>query len=190
MSKNKPLPKNHPLHHASKELNAAIEFYEKLIEHHVSEFAVFDSIWREFLQKIDRIWNKTQAAMHDHPRWPQLESEINRLRNTDPLLLYLRQARNAEEHSVQSIAADWNANLRLSQVEGNRIHAQWDPWNRSLLPVKNRGITYQPPRDHLGKNIAGATEVGAAEPIIVAELALQFYKDTLNRVVDEVLTKR
>lgn len=188
MNKNKPLPKDHPLHHATKELIAAIVFYEKMIEHHLGDFASFDASWREFLQKLERVWNKTQAAVCRHPRWPRLEAEVANLRNNDPLLRYIRHARNADEHSIQSMTTDWNANLRVSQVEASSVKLEWDPWDRPLLPVKNRGVVYEPPREHLGRSIADKFKKGSAEPIVVADLALHFYRNLLDRTIAEVLS--
>lgn len=187
MNKNKPLPKGHPLHDASKELIAAVDFYQKMVEHHLGDFSEFDGAWRGFLQKIERVWNKTQAAVCEYPCWPPLESEIVRLRNTDPLLRYLRQARNADEHSIQNVAGEWNANLRVSQIDESSVKLDWEPWDRPLLPVSNRGVVFDPPREHLGKNITGKLKNGVAEPILIADLALHFYYGLLNKTISEVL---
>jgi len=189
MSKNKPLRKDHPLHHASKELIAAVDFYERMLEHHLADFAVFESDWREFLQKIERVWNKTQAAVCKLPGWQRIESAVTTLRSEDPLLSYLHQARNADEHSLQNVASDWDAKLRTSQVDTNSVRVEWDPWDRPLLPVKNRGVMYPPPRVHLGVNFANRLKKGTAEPIVVADMALHFYKNLLDRVINEVLLR-
>jgi len=142
VAKNKPLPKDHPLHHASKELIAAVDFYEKLIAHHMGDFASFESAWREFLQKIERVWNKTQAAMAGRKRWAKLESEIAHQRNTDPLLVYLRHARNADEHSIQPIATEWDAKLRTTSnrrgySEGVGCLDGVDPYALGYVPVED-----------------------------------------------------
>jgi hypothetical protein len=187
VSLNKPLSKQHPLHHASKEMIAAIDFYQKMLFCGVDDFATFESYWLEFLQKLERVWNKIQAAVCSYPRWSRLEGEINRLRNNDALLVYLRHARNADEHSLQSIAADWDANLRASQVDAGHVLIEWEPWDRPLLTVKNRGVLYHPPRTHLGKNFEHMLKKGTAEPVVVAVMALHFYKNLLNRIITEVL---
>lgn len=189
MSKNKPFPKDHPLHHASKEIIAAIDFYERMLKHHLGDFANFESDWREFLQKLERVWNKTQAAVNGLPGWPKLEAEINKLRSEDQLLSYLRHARNADEHSIQQVASDWNANLRATPVDSTSVRLDWEPWDRPLLPVKNRGVVYQPPREHLGIDFSEKLKSGLAEPIVVADMALHFYKNLLDRVLNEVILK-
>lgn len=181
VSKNKPLPKDHPLHHASKELIAAVTFYEKMISNHLGDFAQFDSFWREFLQKLERAWNKAEAAVSDSPRCKRIiDTAINR-RKTDPLLSYLRHARNADEHSLQEVAKDWDAKLRAEpSADGITLH--WDKWDRPLLPVTNRGVVYDPPRLHLGQGLNDKLGKGVAEPIVVADLALHFYRNLLNQL--------
>jgi len=187
MKTNKPLPKSHPLHHASKELLAAVDFYGKLRENHLGDFAEFEVCWREFLQKIERVWNKAQAGMHDQPGWKQFEMEIERLRKNDPLLRYLRHARNADEHSIQAVAGEWDANLRTSQVASGSVMLEWEKWDRPLLPVTNRGVVYEPPREHLGQSLADKLKKGVAEPIVIGDLALHFYKSVLENAIAEVL---
>lgn len=190
MQKNKPLPKGHPLHDASKELIAAVDFYQKMIEHQMGDFATFDSAWREFLQKIERVWNKAQAGVHLRKGWKKLESELVKQRTDDQLLNYLRHARNADEHSLQQVSTDWIANLRASDVAPGSVKVEWDIWDRPLLPVKNRGITYNPPTEHLGQSILSRLKKGTAEPIVLADLALHFYRNMLDRIIIEVIEGR
>jgi hypothetical protein len=184
---NKPLPKDHPLHHASKELLAALDFYMKLRENHLGDFSAFEASWREFLRKIERVWSKAQAGMHDRPGWKRFEVEIEDLRKNDPLLRYLRHARNADEHSIQDVTGDWDAKARATQITSNSIKVEWEVWDRPLLPVTNRGVTYEPPREHLGQPLSDRLKKGVAEPIVMADLALGFYKSVLNRAISEVL---
>lgn len=189
MQNNKPLPKGHPLHEASKELISAVDFYRKMIERQIGDFASFDSAWREFLQKLERVWNKAQAGVHEKPGWKTLESQFVKLRTDDPLLSYLRHARNADEHSLQQVSTDWNANLRVSDTAPGSVRVEWDPWDRPLLPVRNRGVTYNPPREHLGQSIEDRLKKGAAEPVVLADLALHFYRNMLDRIIIEILER-
>lgn len=184
---NTPLPKYHPLHQASKEIIEADNFHKTMIKHHVGEFDAFETAWRGFLNKIERVWNKTQAGMCVHTGWRRLESEIENLRKTDPLLCYLRHARNADEHSIQDVAREWDANQRTVRVTSTTLKVQWDPWDRPLLPITNRGIRYHPPDTHLGQPLRGEWNKGVAEPIVVAGLAIDFYRQVLDRAIDEVL---
>jgi len=178
------LPKTHQLHQASKELVAAEKLFEELREYNLKDFDIFEVRWREFLQKLERAWNKIQAGMAGEPNWKKLESEIEWLRKTDPLLRFLRQARNADEHSIQALAGDWNANPRVSRVTRTSARLEWNPWGRPLLPVTNRGVAYQPPKEHLGEPVRNKPMV--AEPVVVAELGLKFYTSVLDRAIVQV----
>jgi hypothetical protein len=120
------------------------------------------------------------------PGWQKIESEVSRLRKIDPLLNYLQQARNVEEHSIQELATDWDAKPTAVQI-GTEVQLSWQPWDRPLLPVTNRGVKFAPPRIHLGASIDPLLGKGKAEPRVVAELALRFYVDFLNRVSAEVI---
>lgn len=180
------VPEDHPLRFAIEEFYLADKAYREMVEISVGDFSTYEKAWREFLRRTERVWSKTQAAVHTMPGWKKIESEIAALRKSDPLLQYLVQARNAEEHSIADVTQDWNANLKAIQV-GNKVHLSWDHWDRPLLPVINRGVTYHPPRQHLGKNIEPLLKKGKAETVIVAEFALRFYVDLLNRVSSEVV---
>jgi hypothetical protein len=163
--------------------------YRTMVRIGVGDFGEYDAAWREFLHRIERVWTKTHAAAHGLPGWQKIESEVVALRKSDPLLCYLIQARNVDEHTISPVAQDWNANIRMAQT-GNEIRAAWDAWDRPLLPVKNRGVVYEPPRKHLGAAIEPLLKKGRAEPVIVAELALRFYVNFINRVSSEVVGKR
>lgn len=180
------VPKDHPLRFASEEFSLADKAYREMIAIGVGDFSAYEKAWREFLRRIERVWTKSQAAVHAMPAWKKIESEVAALRKSDPLLQYLIQARNVEEHSIADVTQDWKANLKAVQV-GNKVKLSWDHWDRRLLPIKNRGVTFHPPRLHLGKNIEPLLKKGKAETVIVAEFALRFYVDFLNRVSTEVV---
>lgn len=178
--------KNHPLKSAAEEFELANRAYRRMVEIGIGDFSAYEKAWRDFLHRIERVWVKTQAAVHGMLNWKKIESEILHLRNTDPLLVYLRQARNVDEHTIAELAKDWDAKLTAVQ-KGSNIELSWQPWDRPLLPVRNRGVTYDPPKTHLGKSIEHLKGKGKAEPRVVAELALSFYIDFLNRVSTEVV---
>lgn len=176
----------HPLRHAIEEFSSADVAYRKMVEIGVGDFVEYEKAWRSFLHRIERVWTKTQAAAHRMPGWQKIESEVSRLRKTDPLLNYLQQARNVEEHSIQELATDWDAKLTAVQF-GTEVQLSWQPWDRPLLPVTNRGVKFDPPRIHLGKSIEPLLGKGKAETRVVAELALRFYVGFLDRVSTEVV---
>ncbi|MDD5136766.1 MAG: hypothetical protein PHX20_03325 [Candidatus Omnitrophica bacterium] len=180
------LLKNHPLKYAAEEFSLADCAYRKMVAIGVGDFTEYEKAWREFLHRIERVWVKTQAAACGMPGWKKIESEVEALRTSDPLLGYLKQARNVDEHTISDLTKDWNPQFKAVQ-RGDKIKLTWKEWDRPLLPVKNRGIVYNPPEFHLGKSIEHLKHKGKAEPRVIAELALEFYCDFLNSVSKEVV---
>ncbi len=177
---------NHPLRFAAEEFALADRAYRRMVEIGVGDFVEYEKAWRDFLHRIERVWVKTQAAVHGMPGWQKIESEVSSLRKTDPLLSYLQQARNVDEHSISDLARDWDPKLTATQ-KANKVELGWQPWDRPLLAVKNRDVTFDPPKTHMGKSIEHLKGKGKAEPRVVAELALRSYCDFLNRVSVEVV---
>lgn len=178
-------PQSHPLRHAYEELGAADVAYRKIVGV-AQPFDEYESAWREVLRRLERVWTKTQAAVHHLPGWKKIEAEVAHLRRSDPLLRYIGQARNVDEHSIQNLAKEYEWNFTATpQPEG--ILFRWSPWDRPLLPVVNRGVTYAPPRVHLGQSIEPLLGKGKAEPRVVAELAIEFYVKFMNQVSLELV---
>lgn len=182
-----PSLKSHPLHPAWMEFQAADVAYRRMVACGVGNFEEYELAWRELLGRIERVWAKTEAAVMAMPGWQKVKSDVTRLRRSDPLLIYLFQARNVDEHSIAPLAKEHDMNLQGKLTENGRVQLSWDPWDRPLLPVANRGVVYQPPRMHLGASIAPLLGKGKAEPRVVAELGMQFYINFLNRVSTEVV---
>jgi len=178
---------NHPLKHAVAEFELADQAYKRMLEISVGSFQSYEIAWRDFLRRIERVYAKTRSASMHKSGWQKINSEISSTRKNDPLLQYLQQARNADEHSIQDVASDWDAQLTATPTEGG-IRLNWKHWDRPLLPITNRGVTYIPARHHLGTSYEHLLGKGKAEPVIVAEFALQFYCDFINRVSTELFS--
>jgi len=169
------------------ELVSATNAYKKMVEVGVGSFHQYDMAWREFLQAIDRAWNKVLVRCHGEKKWQKLKSKYEKLRKEDPLLKYVAQARNVTEHSISDVIMDWDANLKAQPILGG-IHLSWSPWDRPLLPVTNRGATFLPPKKHLSKSMEYYRQKrpGVEEPRVVAELAMQFYVKMMQEITNEV----
>jgi hypothetical protein len=169
------------------ELVGATTAYKKMVEVGVRSFYQYDVAWREFLQAIDRAWNKIVVRCHGEKKWQKLKSKYEKLRKDDPLLKYVAQARNVTENSVSDVIVDWDANLKAQSVFGG-IHLSWSHWDRPLLPVINRGTTFLPPKKHLSKSMDyyRKKRPGVEEPRVVAELAIQCYVKMIQEITNEV----
>ena len=152
--------------------------------------------WSEFLTEMSRFFNmlRNGAAAGPAKGW---NDKLWHRRTQDPLMSYLLHARNAEEHGIAGIAGIQPGRVRLKARQGNNLHTrlmfgsggqivvdndtaakllvEFVPSAVELLPVVDRGITYQPPTEHLGLPIS------TADPITVAQLALSFARDALQQ---------
>ena len=160
---------------AVRELEKAAKACRRMAKIGVGSFSEYDDAWRAVLTHVDRVWNKLQAAARDRQGWPAIESINRHLRKEDPLLLYVRQARNVEEHTIAPIAEDWKPEMK---VVGTMLY--FKPWSRILLPVTNRGKTFHPPKEHLGVRLENVS------PLYVANLAISFYCKLYNDVLTKV----
>ena len=170
-----------PLRAAVREFNLAKAAYEDMSKVQNGPFADFEHAWREFLHRLERVYGKTHAACQGRLGWVRAKKYYSKLRKEDELLVYVRQARNADEHTIQDVATDWQPNVQQEWV-GSDLKVTWNPWDRPLLPVKVRGVIYNPPRTHLGHSLEPLLGKNVEEPLIVADLALQFYAGFLNDI--------
>ena len=180
---------NHPLTEAIKELKSASDAIQKMADIGVGNFHIYDRSWRDFLHSIDRFWNKVISTCNKEKKWQTLNSKYSQLRKKDPLLNYLMQARNASEHTISPVIKEWDANLRAEPTPSG-INLKWNPWDRPLLPINNRGTVFQPPKKHLGKTLQHYREkrIGVEEPRVAAELSMIFYLNAFNEI-DQALFK-
>ncbi len=176
---------NPPLLEAIKDLKDAANAYKKMASIRVGSFLEYDRAWRDFLQSIDRVWNKTVDRCRHEKKWQKFKSKYENLRKKDPLLRYITQARNVTEHSISQVVKEWDANLRVKNV-GKGMELQFDPWDRPLLPVNNRGTIFNPPKKHLEKPMSHYKKIGVEEPLLVADLAMQFYINMINELSQEL----
>lgn len=156
----------------------------------------YEEEWVDFLHNLERTWNKTVNHLSRSPKYKgwSKRGRTQNLRRQDPLLSYLINARGAEEHTVAQITEKEMGSIGISPAEGNEllihhmsiskgvininadrpIKIVFIPGKVKLLPVVNRGRTYDPPKMHLGE------DVGEIDPIKVAELGITFYEDYMK----------
>jgi hypothetical protein len=154
----------------------------------------FEEHWKEYLQRLERSWNKARAHYGKSPKWTGWQSKIERARRTDELLSYLENARGAEEHSVDEIVEHAPSGIGINPASGNSLYIEkmemkdgilsvWSPQKlkveflpgrMSLIPIVNRGRTYKPPSSHCGASINPVDVIG------IAELGFKFYAESLQ----------
>jgi hypothetical protein len=149
------------------------------------------SSWESFLFRLERAWERTERTIQaksgrEAQSWLSANSK---LRRNDPLLQYLKQARNAETHALSSsvesnriisVADRFGRPFSLNNVnlsvEGKTLVIDLEsydivePSDPKLQCIVNRGKKYEPPTRHLGNHVRDM------HPVAIANLGLNFYK--------------
>jgi hypothetical protein len=144
-----------------------------------NDFETFTDLWYTFLTAAKNVYTtlkKGAKSPQDRQWFGGKENE----RRTDPLLQYVFQARDDDEHGLDEIAEHVNASLGigvrkegyatgviLNTLPDGRLHVQSTDGLPVLIEsraahvrlkaVTGRGpVTYSPPKAHLGNGIDGS----------------------------------
>lgn len=160
------------------------------------DFSEFQESWENFLFRIERAWEFTERKLKTKKGFQQWHKPYTHLRKKDPLLVFLRQARNAEMHSIsptinrplKMVVVDksgrgFQLNSISSKLENGSLTIDLDspdilldldtkivPVDPEVVRFKNRGKWYNPPWHHLKERIRDL------HPVALADLGLQFYR--------------
>lgn len=160
----------------------------------------FEMEWRTFLNHLEKAWQKAErCCQHVRGEFEPWQGQFHNLRKKDMLLRYLKQARDADNHSVQDVtklqpgsrgykfANPRGGYIKRMEIRGGEVvHYEGDPMiveetspHPVAVPVKNNGAWFNPPTSHLGEPIT------SPHPALLAELGIKFYID----YVDQIQTK-
>lgn len=165
-----------------------------------TNFVEFEKSWQDYLIRLERAWEAASRAVESYGKAQAWISNNAHLRKKDPLLRYLKNARNAETHVVEptvshSIGISVKDRLgRPFKLESTSVsfengvltfdintpdkHISWDaellPGDPHLLRFKCRGAWHNPPFEHLGQRIRDI------HPVAVANLGLAFYRGRIH----------
>jgi hypothetical protein len=166
-------------------------------------FGEFASGWAAFLIHTGSVINALEAGAQHTPQGRQWYGRIKREGRKDPLVSYMYQARNSEEHSTDNtthpepgrfvISGDFTIERLVMQIGGvgtpgvsGRIRArpggrpiaiEHTPSGPRLIPVVDSrfGTTFDVPKEHLGKPLQDDS------PLAVAELYLEYLEDIVRK---------
>ncbi|ACT46986.1 hypothetical protein [Methylotenera mobilis] len=184
-----------------KDINIAQSAIEAMSK--TTDFNEFERHWQDYLFRIERAWetasNYAKKTGGKCQRWI---SNNSTLRKKDPLLRFLKHARDAETHAV-SATVDRSIKVSLADRLGRKIQLNsasvsfedgvltldlQSPdksvdWLPALLPgdpyltrFKTRGEWYNPPTYHLNEKIKDF------HPVAIAILGLEFYRKEFTEV--------
>lgn len=149
------------------------------------------SAWSDLLIRLQRVYNRLAAAAPEtgsaNAWWGRKKHE----RENDELLMYLHQARHAEEHGLDEIVGTRPPSLGINPgpggvsfgpggttfsvgPEGATVVGDWsgslkltyNPPALILVPVTNRNVVYNPPQTHLNSNVSGESPTQIAKRAI------------------------
>ncbi len=159
-------------------------------------FEDYDEAWEDFLSRIENIFKKVQSACSaESAKFNGACSTFKHQKKTDPLLIYLTQARNAFHHGLGKLSEQIPESINyLPTINGASFTYQKDKFGNTkvssnspllvfripseiiALPCKNRGVTFDPPQIHLGKKLVSKS------PIEIAELGLVYYENFILKI--------
>jgi hypothetical protein len=163
-------------------------------------FEAFDDVWYTFLTAAKNIYTVLEQGAKGSPQSRQWFAGKQRERRADPLLQYIYQARNDDEHGLDPVvkripgrmeigrqAPGYSSNISgtnlrivkgdisydtLVSHDGKPILIEQEPARVLLAKVVTRGVTFDPPTEHLGVPLTDLS------PPSVAKLAVA-YLDSL-----------
>ncbi len=160
----------------------------------------FEADWTDFLLASNTVYTVLEQGAKATPQSRQWFGRKKLERRRDPLLQYLHQARNADEHGLEATYDCTNQTLdvtfppghapkttTIKLDDGTEITADV-PANSEGMLIEVRlfhlvtvrdsryGTAYDPPAEHLGLPLEHGTN-----PLFVADLAL----DYLDALIDE-----
>lgn len=187
---------------AKKELNAAKRSLENMKS--APSYDIFEEEWRDLLNCLEKVWNKTErGCQHVINKFQPWQGKYSSLRKKDMLLRYLKQARDADNHSIQEVAEikpghrtmnfvnPRGGYIKHMEINGSEItHYEGDPMivtdhppSIEAIRVKNSGSWYNPPTSHLDEKIK------SKHPVVLADLGIRFYEQFLNETERKFFTK-
>jgi hypothetical protein len=165
---------NDPLRIPNQELISAWD-----AAHRIRETESLDQLnaeWASVLNHLEKLWVKTgiacKASRAGFENWNKTWLKI---REEDSLLVYMRQARHADNHSAQFLSSQVVGHLMIVPGRGLGFSLLDTP-ELAVSDVRNRGVLYQVPDSHLGQPL------NTRDPRVLSVHGCNFYAEYLQEV--------
>jgi hypothetical protein len=167
--------------------------------HSAKSFAEVEDAWNEYLSAIEKTWQRAKIACNANRthlgKWREGQDA---LRQKDPLLRYLIQARQTDQHTIHEHIVHVHGSTKIgfpigqgdAFIENLAVGNGLVLYNGShplpvtqtaprieLKTVEDRRGSYPPPESHLGIPIRRTTN-----PFLVADLGLRYYQAMLDEL--------
>jgi hypothetical protein len=148
------------------------------------EYSEFQAAWSDLLVAAGRIYSKLQhGAKGKSSEW---FGHRIRERKNDAILAYIHHARNADEHGIKPIIQHSPGSVSIQSTGSTHIKqfGMWPdgtiginavgsplkvtvvPNSADLIPVTDRGVTYDPPKQHQGSPIQDQSPAGIGKLVV------------------------
>jgi hypothetical protein len=160
-------------------------------------FSELEKYWSSFLVSANRIYTRLEQGAKANGKSTSWFGRKQHERKNDKLLMYVRHARNVDEHNLEEITEREPSSLKLGvgpgawrfdgtlgsggtmkvtalggQVPGVSKFVEFTPAKVRMIKVVDRGVPYDPPLDSSGNEI---------QPLEAAKLALGH----LSNIIEE-----
>ena len=178
---------------SKRDLDIAASEIEKMKQ--TTNFNEFQESWENFLFRLERAWELTERKLKGRNGVERWHKPYTTLRKKDSLLIFLKQARNSEMHSISATVTKplhmvlkdktgrgLTVNSVSSKLENGTLTINIDtpdlvpdvdvnivPTDPELVKIKNRGKWYNPPWSHLKKRVSDI------HPVSIAVMGHEFY---------------
>jgi hypothetical protein len=176
------------LQQARERLATAEEAYTKMQS--ASSVIQMEAAWHQLLTAAGAIYTKLEKGVKLTGRSQSWFAKQKKQRKDDELLQYAHQARNSSEHSVDNVVQrqEWSVSMTglqpgeffgvregpggvmfpVTNADPKKLESRGR--EMTLLPVRNRGVIYPVPTQHLGQSLISNT------PNTVGDLLIQHLK--------------
>ena len=163
------------LSHPRRELELAWESAEAM--RNTGDYEIIEGNWRRVLNHLEKIWKKTERCCQPfRQRFQPWQKTYSDLRDNDSLLMYLKQARHVDNHTIQDVT--YVIHGTIQSTPSGTPSLLWSGPEPVVGPVTNYGVTYDPPTYHLGHKL------DTRDPRLLAVHGCNFYAEYFTRVHD------
>ena len=160
----------------------------------------YEENWRDFVTNLEKVWIKSEReCLEFKNKFQPWQGKFKNERRIDPLLKYVKNARDVDTHSIQEIVEKQKGYTTVNPIDNNKPlqiknlliangEISFDESSQPLImeqhtakivviPFTNQGTVYLPPEFHRGQRLQDKTN-----PIEIAQLAINYYENYLNEI--------
>lgn len=160
----------------------------------------YEENWRDFLTNLEKVWIKSERECNDFKnKFQPWQGKFKNERRIDPLLKYVKNARDVETHSIQEIVEKQEGHTTINPLDRNQPltiknlvigngQISFDESSQPLvienhkpkviaISFTNQGTVYTPPHFHKETQLKNHNN-----PIEIAELAFNYYESYLDEI--------